>query len=134
VDKISSTVAGLFKNALRRNLMINLESIQTSKLPIGAKAGQIVLLVDLTQTPNPIETLNLVKTMGYEPQLKFCVFATGLHTVAVLKDEQFDPTLPIDDEYLMGEWVGLIEQINRNAVRLWRGHPITAGGVATDDE
>jgi hypothetical protein len=103
--------------------MINLESIQTSKLPIGAKAGQIVLLVDLTLTPNPIETLDLLKSKGYEPQLKFCVFATGLHIVAVLKDEQLDPALPIDDEYLMGEWTALIEQINQDAVRLWRGHP-----------
>ncbi|MBD1995214.1 hypothetical protein H6G00_01040 [Leptolyngbya sp. FACHB-541] len=103
--------------------MINLESIQTSKLPIGAKAGQIVLLVDLTQTPNPIETLDLLKSTGYEPQLRFCVFATGLHIVAVLKNEQFDPSQPIDDEYLMDEWIELVEKINPDAVRLWRGHP-----------
>lgn len=110
--------------------MINLENLQTSTLPVGAKPGQIMLLVDLTLTPNPMAALDLLKSMGYEPQLKFCTFTTGLHIIAVLKDEQFDPTQPIDDEYLTDEWIELVERINKDAVRLWRGHPKQQPAVA----
>jgi hypothetical protein len=107
--------------------MIDSQTIHDSLLPIGAKAGQILLLVDLTQTPQPIEALTLIQSMGYAPQLKFCIFSTGLHVVAVLKEEQFDPHQAIDDDYLMAEWSALGQRFNSDAVKLWRGHPKSSG-------
>jgi hypothetical protein len=62
-----------------------------------------------------------------QAQLKFCVFSTGLHVVAVLKEEQFGPNQAIDDEYLMDEWVALGQSLNPDAVKLWRGHPKSNG-------
>jgi hypothetical protein len=107
--------------------MINTQSVHDSILPIGAKPGQILLLVDLTQTPKPIEALALIQSMGYEPQLKFCIFSTGLHVVAVLKEEQFDPHQAIADDYWMDEWLALGQSLNPDAVKLWRGHPKSNG-------
>jgi hypothetical protein len=107
--------------------MIDPQSVHDSILPIGAKAGQILLLVDLTQTPKPIEALALIQSMGYKPQLRFCIFSTGLHVVAVLKEEQFDPHQAIADEYLMDEWLALGQSLNPDAVKLWRGHPKSSG-------
>jgi hypothetical protein len=103
--------------------MIDTQTVHDSILPTGAKAGQILLLVDLTQTPQPMEALALIQSLGYEPQLKFCIFSTGLHVVAVLKEEQFDPKQTIDDEYLMDEWLALGQRLNPDAIKLWRGHP-----------
>lgn len=99
------------------------EQIEALKLAVGAKPGQILLLVDLTSTPNPTEVLAGLKEMSYEPQIRYCLFATGLHVMAVLKNEQLDPTLDIDDEYLMDEWISLGERFGQESVRLWRGHP-----------
>jgi hypothetical protein len=103
--------------------MIDIETMQASQLPIGAKPGQILLFADLTLIPQPTEVLNQLKAMGYKPTLHFCVFTTGLHVLAVLKNEQFDPAYSIDDEYLIDEWLILGENFGRDAVRLWRGHP-----------
>jgi hypothetical protein len=108
--------------------MIDTQTVHDSILPVGAKAGQILLLVDLTQTPQPMEALALIQSMGYQPQLKFCIFSTGLHVVAVLKEEQFDPRQAIDDEYLMEEWSALEQSFNSDAVKLWRGQPQNSGG------
>jgi hypothetical protein len=108
--------------------MIDTQTVHDSLLPIGAKAGQILLLVDLTQTPQPIEALTLIQSMGYAPQLKFCIFSTGLHVIAVLKEEQFDPRQAIDDDYLMAEWSALRQNLNPDVVKLWRGHPQSSGG------
>jgi hypothetical protein len=107
--------------------MIDTQTVHDSVLPVGAKAGQILLLVDLTQTPKPLEALTLMQSMGYEPQLSFCIFSTGLHIIAVLKNEQFDPHQAIDDEYLMDEWLALGQSLNPDAVKLWRGHPKSSG-------
>lgn len=103
--------------------MIDLTALQSATLPIGAKPGQVVLFVDLTETPKSIEAIETLKTMGYAPQLRFCAFATGLHIVAVLKDEQHDPAAAIDETYLEDEWLALIDRLGQNSVRLWRGHP-----------
>jgi hypothetical protein len=72
---------------------------------------------------DPEVTLDILKDRGYAPELRQCTFKTGDRPVAILKDEQFDPSLEIDDEYLMDEWLALREAIDPNAVRLWRGHP-----------
>ncbi len=90
----------------------------------GAKPGQIILGVDLSKTQRSSQALSLLTQLGYEPQLRYLELKTGLHVFAILKDEQYDPNLMIDDEYLISEWENLSDQITPStAVRLWRGYP-----------
>jgi hypothetical protein len=103
--------------------MSDLTTAQILTMPVGAKAGQIILLVELSMTPQPDRTIEILESKGYSPKFYSCAFKTGQRLVAVLKDEQFDPCQEIDDEYLMDEWMDLGAIINRDAVRLWRGHP-----------
>ena len=101
------------------------EQINALKLPVGAKPGQVILLVDLSDLPQPSQTLQLLSELGYTPQLRYLEIQTGLHVVAVLKDEQHDPAQPIDDEALFDEWEALALRITpenpNQAVRLWQG-------------
>jgi hypothetical protein len=102
---------------------MNLATTEVPIMPVGAKPGQIILLVDLSLTSDPGNAIEILKERGYRPTLYSCAFKTGERLVAVLKDEQFNPALEIDDEYLMDEWMLLRDAINPDAVRLWRGHP-----------
>lgn len=101
------------------------EQINALKLPVGAKPGQVLLLVDLSELTQPSQTLGLLSSLGYDPQLRYLETPTGLHVVAVLKDEQTDPTSPSDEEALLDEWESLALRITpenpNQAVRLWRG-------------
>jgi hypothetical protein len=100
------------------------EQITALKIRPGAKPGQIILGVDLSETERSSQVLDLLTELGYEPQLRYLELRTGLHVFAVLKDEQHDPNVMIDDEYLMNEWETLVSQITPStAVRLWRGYP-----------
>jgi hypothetical protein len=103
--------------------MSDLTTAEILTMPVGAKAGQIILLVELSLIPQPERTIEILESQGYSPKLYSCSFKTGQRLVAVLKNEQFDPSQEIDDEYLMSEWMELGAIINREAVRLWRGHP-----------
>lgn len=67
--------------------------------------------------------LELLTSLGFNPQLRYCEFRTGLHVVALLQEEQLDRTQPISDDYLAEEWETLVNQINPAAVHLWRGCP-----------
>ncbi len=106
------------------------EQINALKLPIGAKPGQVVLLVDLSELPQPSQTLTLLSSLGYSPQLRYLETQTGLHVVAVLKDEQLDTPHSIDEEALFDEWETLALRITpdqpNQAVRLWRGRSPSA--------
>lgn len=100
------------------------EQITTLKIRPGAKPGQIILGVDLSETERFSQVLNLLTELGYDPQLRYLELRSGLHVFAVLKDEQHDSSVMIDDEYLMNEWETLSYQITPStAVRLWRGYP-----------
>ncbi len=100
------------------------EQITALKIRPGAKPGQIILGVDLSETERSSQVLDLLTELGYEPQLRYLELRTGLHVFAVLKDKQHDPNVIIDDEYLMNEWETLVSQITPStAVRLWRGYP-----------
>ncbi|UBF30072.1 hypothetical protein K9N68_38455 (plasmid) [Kovacikia minuta CCNUW1] len=99
------------------------EQLEALKMRVGAQPGQVVLFVDLSAVEQPSEVLKRLTAMGYEPQLRYLELQTGLHVVAVLKDEQHDPTQPLDEAYLLDEWEALGEQIHQEAVRLWRGYP-----------
>jgi hypothetical protein len=72
--------------------------------------------------------------LGYTPQLRYLETQTGLHVVAVLKDEQINPAQPSDEEALFDEWEALALRITpenpNQAVRLWRGR---LSSVATED-
>jgi hypothetical protein len=98
------------------------EQIRALKMRPGARAGQIILGIDLSEVEHPSQALALVEVLGYDPQLRYLELNIGLHIFAVLKDEQHSPAVMIDDEYLIDEWESLAEQINPStAVRLWRG-------------
>lgn len=100
------------------------EQITALKIRPGAKPGQIILGVDLSETERSSQVLNLLTELGYEPDLRYLELKTGLHVFAVLKDEQHDPNVMISDEYLINEWETLSYQITPStAVRLWRGYP-----------
>jgi hypothetical protein len=106
------------------------EQIETLRLKVGAKPGQVVLFVDLSTVEQPSEVLRLLTSLGYEPQLRYLELKTGLHVVAILKDEQHDPSQQLDEEYLLDEWEDLTAQINPDAVRLWRGYPLAHSSMS----
>lgn len=85
----------------------------------GVKTGQIVLAVDLTIAGSSEEVLNTISQLGYEAEIRHVAYPAGVHVLAVLKDEQHET--PIDDDYLLGEWMQLRLKINPDAVHLWRG-------------
>ena len=101
------------------------EQINALKLPIGAKPGQVVLLVDLSELTQPSQTLALLPSLGYNPQLRYLETQSGLHVVAVLKDEQINSTNQAAEEALFDEWESLALRLTpdnpNQAVRLWRG-------------
>jgi len=100
------------------------EQVKALKMRPGVRPGQIILGIDLSEVEHPSEVLALVEQQGYEPQLRYLELKIGLHIFAVLKDEQHEPTVMIDDAYLMDEWEALGRQITPStAVRLWRGLP-----------
>jgi hypothetical protein len=84
----------------------------------GAKFGQVRLVVDLSVSGNVDETLNVLKEMGYEPTFELVSLRSGVHVLAVLKDEQFDRC--VEPSYLMDEWKSLRTRIEPKAVHLWR--------------
>ena len=100
------------------------EQITALKIRPGTKPGQIILGVDLSETERSSQVLDLLTELGYEPQLRYLELRTGLHVFALLKDEQHEPNVMIDQEYLMNEWETLVSHITPStAVRLWRGYP-----------
>jgi len=100
------------------------EQVKVLKMRPGAKPGQIVLGIDLSEVEHPSQVLALVEQQGYEPQLRYLELKIGLHIFAILKDEQHDPMTMIDEDYLIDAWETLGSQITPStAVRLWRGEP-----------
>jgi hypothetical protein len=85
----------------------------------GAKTGQVILLVDLTTSGNSDETIATLQRLGYNPEIRHVSYKSGVHVIAVVKDEQHN-TLPNDD-YLIDEWMQLRSVISPEAVHLWSG-------------
>jgi len=85
----------------------------------GAKTGQIILSVDLTVAGNAEEVLANLKELGYSPEIRHVNYSTGIHVLAVLKDEQHETV--VDENYLIDEWMQLRDRFGAKAVRLWRG-------------
>lgn len=82
------------------------------------KPGQIILAVDLTTAGSADEVLASLESLGYTPEIRHVAYQTGVHVLAVLKDEQHEA---VDDDYLLEEWQSVVEVIDIDSVRLWRG-------------
>lgn len=85
----------------------------------GVKTGQILLAVDLTVAGAAEDVLAIIERLGYDPEIRHISYASGVHVLAVLKDEQHQQT--VDDDYLLEEWLQVRSQIQADAVHLWRG-------------
>lgn len=85
----------------------------------GAKLGQIILAVDLTVAGSADDVLPTIERLGYDPEIRHVNYPSGVHVLAILKDEQFEQA--VDDDYLLEEWLQVRSQINADAVHLWRG-------------
>jgi hypothetical protein len=102
-----------------------IEQVTTLKMKPGAKPGQIILGVDLSETEYPSQVLGSLSDLGYEPELRYLELKTGLHVFAILKHEQHNQSHLFNDDYLMDEWEALVKQVTPSiAVRLWRGYPV----------
>ena len=85
----------------------------------GAKLGQIILAVDLTLAGSVDNVLAKIQDLGYNPEIRHVNYPSGVHVLAILKDEQHYEA--VDDDYLLEEWLQVRSQINPDAVHLWRG-------------
>jgi hypothetical protein len=85
----------------------------------GAKAGQIILAVDLSIAGKSDEVLAKIQSLGYQPEIRHVAYPSGIHVLAILKDEEFPTT--VEDDYLIEEWQQVREAISPDAVHLWRG-------------
>ncbi len=83
---------------------------QMQRIP---KAGQILWYVDLSQIQSRSvnETIELLESMGHQPQLRYQEAKEGLKLFALLRDEQADPATVIDDEYLIDQRLALYEAL-----------------------
>ncbi|NET61634.1 MAG: acyl carrier protein [Symploca sp. SIO2E6] len=84
----------------------------------GVKPGQVVLAVDLTTAGSTDEALAAIEQLGYSPEIRHIAYPSGVHVLAILKDEQYES---VADDYLLDEWQQLLSVINPDAVHLWRG-------------
>ncbi len=83
---------------------------QMQRIP---KAGQILWYIDLSQIQSRSvnETIELLESMGHQPQLRYQETKEGLKLFALLRDEQADPVAVIDDEYLIDQRLALYEAL-----------------------
>lgn len=84
----------------------------------GAVAGQVLLVVDLSVVGDSTTAIARLQALGYEPQIRHVDYTTGVHVLAVLKDET-----PVDQtaDYLLDEWTQLCAEFPPDAVHLWHG-------------
>lgn len=84
----------------------------------GARTGQIILLLDLTTSGDSETVMATLQRLGYTPEIRHVSYKTGVHVLAILKDEQHNV---IPDDYLIDEWLELRSEIHADAVHLWCG-------------
>jgi hypothetical protein len=63
--------------------------------------------------------LATLQGLGYAPEIRHASYKSGVQVLAILKDEQYDA--PVDEDYLVDEWMVLRSQLNPDAVHLWCG-------------
>lgn len=84
----------------------------------GVKPGQIVLAIDLTVAGDTEAVLGSIELLGYAPEIRHVAYPSGVHVLAVLRDEQHQV---VEDDYLIEEWQQLLSVVSSDAVHLWRG-------------
>ena len=84
----------------------------------GVKPGQIILAVDLTVAGSADDVLTAIESLGYTPEIRHIAYPSGVHVLAVLKDEQHES---VADDYLLEEWQQVLSVVKSEAVHLWRG-------------
>ena len=85
----------------------------------GAKLGQIILALALTVAGAVDRILAKLQDLRYDPEIRHTNYPSGVHLLAILKDEQHSEA--VDDDYLLDEWLQVRSEINPDAVHLWRG-------------
>ncbi|MEG5172044.1 hypothetical protein [Microcoleus sp. B3-D7] len=85
----------------------------------GAKLGHIILASALTVLAAVDRVLAKTQDLGYDPEIRHVNYPSGIHVLAILKDEQ--PKQAVDDDYLLEDWLQVRSEINADAVHLWRG-------------
>ena len=85
----------------------------------GVKTGQVIVAVDLTLAGSVDRILAKIQDLGYDPEIRHVNYPSGVHVLAILKDEQHKQA--VDDDYLLEEWLQVRAEINADAVHLWRG-------------
>lgn len=90
----------------------------------GAKPGQVILAVNLSQSGEIKNSLAILEELGYAPTIQNVSLRGGVHVFAFLKDEQHESGVRSD--YLMDEWLTLRERFDPRAVHLWRGYSTVA--------
>jgi hypothetical protein len=77
------------------------------------KVGQILWYIDLSQirSRSVSQTLELLESLGHQPQLRYQETKQGLKLFALLKDEQTDSGVVIEDEYLVDQRLVLYEAL-----------------------
>lgn len=95
------------------------------KLQWKPRPGQLLLYIDFSEIKQrSIEaTLQILKELSYEPELRYSEREGQVKLYALLKDEQHDPSVPIPDEYLEDELEALYERLLPDdlAIRCARG-------------
>ncbi|MEG4056241.1 MULTISPECIES: hypothetical protein [unclassified Microcoleus] len=86
---------------------------------LGAKLGQIILAAALTVLAAVDRILAKIPELGYDPEIRHVNYPSGVHVLAILKDEQRKQA--VDDDYLREDWLQVRSEINADAVHLWRG-------------
>lgn len=82
----------------------------------GAKPGQVILAIDLSIAGNSDQALDKIKQLGYTPDIRHVSYPSGVHVLAVLRDESGG-----SDEHLLSEWETLLGSFPHECVHLWRG-------------
>ena len=85
-----------------------------------AKAGQVILSLDLGKTGDVEGSLGLLLEMGYTPSIRNVELKSGMSMFAIIKDEQH--STGVGSTYLMDEWLELRKRFNPACVHLWRGY------------
>lgn len=86
----------------------------------GAKPGQVILAINLSQAGEIKSSLAILEELGYTPTIQNVSLRGGVNVFAFLKDEQYESGVQFD--YLMSEWLTLRDRFNPRVVHLWRGY------------
>lgn len=84
----------------------------------GASFGQVRLVVDLSVAGNIDAVLTTLSTLGYKPTFQLVSLQSGVHVLAILKDEQHDSC--VEPDYLIEEWQNVRSHVEPKSVHLWR--------------